>query len=128
MIKMQMVIVNQELALFQYLANTLPLSNHQPQVGNWGPTHIVRQVNSNDSISVCFFGNFFFASNDRYQPVLSVGSLQILPDTRFVSRLQFTIPSEQVNKLLSETTITHEGFRVLKLDLTVPAPRHGIGE
>ena len=69
--------------------NTLPLSNHFPQVGWYTPAYLVL---TGSTVLVEFDGNFFDSALDGYDPTLTVGGQTFTTTSKTTLKLGFTIP------------------------------------
>jgi hypothetical protein len=69
--------------------NTIPFSNHFPQLGWYTPSYVAPDA---DSMLVEFDGNFFDAAREGYDPTLVVGGQTFTPASKTTLKLGFKVP------------------------------------
>jgi hypothetical protein len=90
--------------------NTLPLSNHFPQLGWYTPSYIAPDA---ASAFVEINGNFFDSAREGYDPTLAVGGQTFTATTKTTLQLAFTVPVSVLKPQPDDIT------RV-EMDLAVP--------
>jgi hypothetical protein len=74
----------------QQIANSLPLSNKEPQVRDYTPDFVAGAAPG--TVRVRVRGNFFYASRKKYEPTLVAGTLKLKPTEATTQRLSFEVP------------------------------------
>ena len=90
--------------------NTLPLSNHFPQVGWYTPSYIAPDQGS---VEVEFNGNFFDSAREGYDPTLVVAGNTLTASSKTTLKLGFTVP-------VSILKPTAHSITRIDMELTVP--------
>jgi hypothetical protein len=95
--------------------NTLPLSNHFPQLGRVLPAYVARSTSR--EVALDLFGNFFDAGRSGYSPTLQVAGRSYAPAGSGTLHLLFRVPRD---------AFPHDEGQLHYVDgqLTVPYAKH----
>ena len=97
--------------------NSLPFSNHFPQVGWYSPSYVAP---TQDELAVTFNGNFFDSARKEYQPTVKVDGQTFTARVKTTLRLEFATPVEILHPATND--IVH-----VDIELSVPYRKAVLG-
>lgn len=95
----------QALQTAQTITNILPIANHAPQVSGFSPRFVANAA-AGGPVVVTVKGNFFYASEADYTPVLHVGSSNISPLEITTNKIRFSVPADLAANALANKITT----------------------
>ncbi|MCJ8211031.1 hypothetical protein MUY27_15035 [Mucilaginibacter sp. RS28] len=97
----------------QVITNSLPFSNREPQIAQFSPGYFA-PTNQAYQVSVEIKGNFFYAGDNGFTPVLKVNNKVFTPVQNTTQTLKFLIPVTDLAPTLNNT------FSYSKAEVIVP--------
>jgi len=97
--------------------NTLPFSNHFPQVGWFTPSYVAPDVTT---VVVEFNGNFFDSARKGYDPTLAIGNQTFTASVKTTLKLGFDVPTSILKSQSDDITY-------VVMELTVPYRKSVLG-